>query len=66
MIGITGEQLRAVPEVVAVAGGADKANAIDVALRAGFITSLITNTTVAAQLLNATDPAERATGGTDG
>jgi DNA-binding transcriptional regulator LsrR (DeoR family) len=42
MIGITGEQLRRVPEVVAVAGG-DKADAVGVALRAGFVTTLITN-----------------------
>jgi DNA-binding transcriptional regulator LsrR (DeoR family) len=33
MIGITGEQLRRIPEVDAVAGGADKADAVGVVLR---------------------------------
>jgi DNA-binding transcriptional regulator LsrR (DeoR family) len=51
MIGITGEQLRRIPEVVAVAGGVDKAEAVGVVLRAGFVTTLITNATVAHQLL---------------
>jgi DNA-binding transcriptional regulator LsrR (DeoR family) len=51
MIGITGEQLRHIPEVVAVAGGVDKADAVGVALRAGFVTTLITNASVARQLL---------------
>jgi DNA-binding transcriptional regulator LsrR (DeoR family) len=51
MIGITGEQLRRIPEVVAVAGGVDKAKAVGVVLRAGFVTTLITNASVAQQLL---------------
>jgi DNA-binding transcriptional regulator LsrR (DeoR family) len=51
MIGITGEQLRRIPEVVAVAGGVDKADAVGVVLRAGFVTTLITNASVARQLL---------------
>jgi DNA-binding transcriptional regulator LsrR (DeoR family) len=51
MIGITGEQLRRIPEVVAVAGGVDKADAVGVVLRAGFVTTLITNASVAQQLL---------------
>ena len=51
MIGITGEQLRRISEVVAVAGGVDKAEAVDVVLRAGLVTTLITNASVAQQLL---------------
>jgi DNA-binding transcriptional regulator LsrR (DeoR family) len=51
MIGITGEQLRRIPEVVAVAGGEDKADAVGVVLRAGFVTTLITNASVAQKLL---------------
>jgi len=51
MIGITGEQLRRIPEVVAVAGGVDKADAVGVVLRAGFVTTLITNAPVARHLL---------------
>ena len=56
MIGITGEQLRRIPEVVAVAGGVDKADAVGVVVRAGFVTTLITNASVAEQLLKR-DPA---------
>jgi DNA-binding transcriptional regulator LsrR (DeoR family) len=56
MIGITGEQLRRIPEVVAVAGGVDKAGAVGVVLRAGFVTTLITNASVAQELLKQ-DPA---------
>jgi DNA-binding transcriptional regulator LsrR (DeoR family) len=51
MIGISGDQLRRIPEVIAVAGGHDKVNAVEVALRAGFVTTLITNSTVAHALL---------------
>jgi DNA-binding transcriptional regulator LsrR (DeoR family) len=51
LIGITGKQLRNIPEVVAVAGGVDKADAVGVALRAGFVTTLITNASVAQELL---------------
>jgi hypothetical protein len=57
MIGITGEQLRRIPEVVAVAGGVDKAGAVGVVLRAGFVTTLITNASVAQELLKQAPPA---------
>ncbi len=53
MIGITGEQLRRIPEVIAVGGGTDKAGAIGVVVRAGFVTTLITNASVAQRLLAA-------------
>lgn len=51
MIGITGEQLSSIPEVIVVAGGAVKAKAVRIALRTGFVTTLVTNATVAGQLL---------------
>ena len=51
MIGITGEQLRRIPEVVALAGGVEKADAVGVVLSAGFVTTLITNASVTQQLL---------------
>jgi DNA-binding transcriptional regulator LsrR (DeoR family) len=56
IINISGEQLRRIPEVVAVAGGRTKAEAIAVVLRAGFITTLVTNSTVARHLLDAAPP----------
>jgi DNA-binding transcriptional regulator LsrR (DeoR family) len=55
MIGISGEQLRGIPEVIAVAAGRDKVDAVRAALRTGIITTLITNSTVARS------PAGRAT-----
>jgi DNA-binding transcriptional regulator LsrR (DeoR family) len=58
IINISGEQLRRIPEVVAVAGGRIKAEAIAVVLRAGFITTLVTNSTAAHHLLN-TAPTDR-------
>ncbi len=52
-IAITEAQLRAVPDVLAVAGGAAKARAIDAALRSGLVHRLITDVDVARLL---TDP----------
>ncbi|MBB6171340.1 DNA-binding transcriptional regulator LsrR (DeoR family) [Nocardiopsis mwathae] len=49
-IAITVDQLKQVPEVVAVAGGADKTAAIRSALKAGFITSLVTDAATARAL----------------
>ncbi|MGH3738826.1 MAG: sugar-binding transcriptional regulator [Micromonosporaceae bacterium] len=51
VIAISVEQLREVPEVIAVAGGPHKSAAIRAALRGGFITSLVTDADVAARLL---------------
>lgn len=51
VIAITIEQLRRVPGVIAVAGGARKTEAIRAALGSGFVTSLITDADVAAALL---------------
>ena len=48
---ITLEQLRAVPEVVAVAGGTGKAEAIRAVLRTGVVSSLVTDVATARVLL---------------
>lgn len=55
-IAITTEQLRAVPDVVGLAGGADKAGAVVAAVRAGLLHRLITDT-AAAHAMIATEPA---------
>ncbi|GAB2500125.1 sugar-binding transcriptional regulator [Nocardiopsis aegyptia] len=51
VVAITLEQLRAVPEVVAVAGGAGKAEAIRAVLRTGVVGSLVTDVATARLLL---------------
>jgi DNA-binding transcriptional regulator LsrR (DeoR family) len=51
-IGISMDELRAVPEVLCVAGGARKTNAIQVLLEAGWFQSLITDTRTADHLLD--------------
>jgi DNA-binding transcriptional regulator LsrR (DeoR family) len=51
LIAITPDQLRAVPDVVAIAGGAQKAPAILAALRSGLIHQLITDEDAARLLL---------------
>jgi len=50
-IAISGAQLKRVPEVIAVAGGRSKAEAVRAVLRAGLVTSLVTDTSVARALL---------------
>ncbi|MDT0263786.1 sugar-binding transcriptional regulator [Jatrophihabitans lederbergiae] len=50
-IAITGTQLQAIPDVIAVAGGTTKLNAIQAVLHGGYANSLITNHTVARGLL---------------
>ncbi|MER8030600.1 sugar-binding domain-containing protein [Streptomyces bauhiniae] len=47
------DQLRRIPEVVAIAGGQRKAPAIDAVLRSGLVTSLVTDTSAADYLLTA-------------
>ena len=54
VIAISLDQLRKVPEVIVVAGGAKKSAAIRAALRGGFITSLVTDAGVARALLDET------------
>ncbi|GGM38804.1 transcriptional regulator [Longimycelium tulufanense] len=51
VIAITPEQLRDVPEVIAVAGGIEKADAIRAVLRGGFVSALVTDAGVARALL---------------
>lgn len=53
-INIAFEQLRAVPRVVAVAGGAAKADIVRTVARAGLITELVTDHALAEALLDAT------------
>jgi len=50
-IAITTEQLRAVPDVIALAAGADKATAIAAAIRSGLVHGLITDVRAADGLL---------------
>lgn len=51
VVGVTLDELRRVPEVVAVAGGRAKVAAIDAALRTGVISTLVTDAATAEQLL---------------
>jgi hypothetical protein len=48
--------LRRVPEVIAVAGGRAKTAAIRAVLAGGFVTSLVTDATVATELLSGVAP----------
>jgi DNA-binding transcriptional regulator LsrR (DeoR family) len=50
-VGISLDELRAVPEVVGVAGGADKVKALRAALRSGLLHSVATDTACARALL---------------
>ncbi|MFD7511110.1 sugar-binding transcriptional regulator [Streptomyces sp. NPDC059853] len=50
-ITVEAERLRRIPEVVAIAGGRRKAEAIGAVLRSGLVTSLVTDTTAADHLL---------------
>jgi DNA-binding transcriptional regulator LsrR (DeoR family) len=57
VIAISVEQLRQVPEVIAVAGGAMKSAAIRAVLKAGFVTALVTDAGVARALLQEAESA---------
>ncbi len=50
-LAITAEQIRKVPEVIAIAGGLDKCNGIAAVLKGNWITTLVTDAVVAAKLL---------------
>ncbi len=50
-ITVEAERLRRIPEVVAIAGGQRKADAIGAVLRSGLVTSLVTDTAAADHLL---------------
>jgi DNA-binding transcriptional regulator LsrR (DeoR family) len=51
VVGVTLDQLRATSEVVATAYGRERADAVRAAIRAGFVTTLVVDTAVAARLL---------------
>jgi DNA-binding transcriptional regulator LsrR (DeoR family) len=51
VIGINLEQLKAIPEVIAVAGGMEKVRAVLGALRGGYVKTLITDTETAQAVL---------------
>src|SRR4051794_1849775 len=51
VIGISAQQLRAVPDVIAIVYGTAKAAAVRAALRGGVITSLVTHAAMASELL---------------
>ena len=51
LIGITAQQLMAVPEVLGIAYGASKADAVQAALRGKLVTSLVTHSEMATALL---------------
>jgi Transcriptional regulator, contains sigma factor-related N-terminal domain len=50
-VGITFGELRRVPEVIAVAGGAEKVHAIAAALRSGVVNTIVTDSLTAASLI---------------
>jgi DNA-binding transcriptional regulator LsrR (DeoR family) len=53
MIGITAEQMRAVPEVIAIVYGMAKVGAVLAAVRGGMVNSLVTHSTLAEALIEA-------------
>jgi DNA-binding transcriptional regulator LsrR (DeoR family) len=56
MIGITAEQMRAVPEVIAIVYGGAKVRAVLAAVRGGMVNSLVTHSTLAESLIAAAAP----------
>jgi DNA-binding transcriptional regulator LsrR (DeoR family) len=54
VIGISAEQLHAVPDVICIAYGRDKAPAVAAAVGAGYVTTLVTTAALAQELLTAT------------
>jgi DNA-binding transcriptional regulator LsrR (DeoR family) len=59
VIGVDASQLVAVPEVIAIAYGASKADAVHAALRGGLVKSLVTHTEMATALLDAAEMTAR-------
>ncbi|MCU1660687.1 MAG: hypothetical protein QOI36_5550 [Pseudonocardiales bacterium] len=53
MIGITAEQMRAVPEVIAIVYGTAKVRAVLAAVRGGMVDTLVTHSTLAEALIRA-------------
>lgn len=58
-ITVEADRLRRIPEVVAIAGGLRKAEAIGAVLRSGLVTSLVTDTAAADFLLTEFTPGPR-------
>lgn len=56
ILGVSLEQLKKVPEVIAVAGGKEKIQAIHAAVKAGYVTSLITDRNTALSLIEMEEP----------
>lgn len=56
IIGISAAQLKAIPNVIAIAYGLDKVGATHAAIRGGYINTLITNAPFARALLHHRDP----------
>ncbi len=54
LIGLTARELQALPDVLAVVYGTTNAGAVQAAVRGGFVSSLITHTAMADELLNRT------------
>ena len=54
MMAITAEQMRAIPEVLSIVYGLGRAPAVQAALRAGLVDSLVTHTALARRLLETT------------
>jgi DNA-binding transcriptional regulator LsrR (DeoR family) len=52
VVGLSAAQIRAVPTVIGVAGGMEKAEAIRAVLRGGWLTTVITDAAVAERLLD--------------
>ncbi len=51
MVGVTLDQLRAVPEVIATAYGKERAPAVRAAVRGGLVGTLVIDTSLARSLL---------------
>ena len=56
LIAISVDQLRAVPEVVAISAGAGRAGAVEAVVKAGFVTTLVTDATCARAILQRKAP----------
>ena len=52
MIAITAEQMRAIPEVLAIPYGVARATAVRAALRSGLVDGVVTHTTLARAVLD--------------
>jgi DNA-binding transcriptional regulator LsrR (DeoR family) len=52
MIGVTAEQMLNIPEVIAIAYGTEKTEALRLAIRSGMVDGVITHTSVARELLD--------------